>query len=1056
MPFSLFPKRNAKFTHPSPGASLVSGHPLAIGLVALYAMNENAGQTAFSLPNPQNNLICSGVFLDQRGLNLLGATGNTNRAANTAAVGLPTGATAPWTIEVLCATASGATKNGQTIFGFGADPVTGSSNGTERYIEWRSTTGNYQFFGFNANWDTGITFDADNLPHHLVFTFDGTNIRFYRDGLFEGSAANPGFTTASAGIYLGSSVNGTAYVGTVFKAAIYNRALSGSEVSQLFANPYVMLTPAVAGITLFLQPNIPENLLDNGGANWADAIRLDFEPQHFVLLDNGGLNWADAIRLDFEPQHFVLLDNLNNWADSFAAGGTILHLTLADNLTNWLDQFAYVLYPYTLPTFGFDTNQRNWNDGFSFELNPVVLTFGEESVNKWQDSFASSLGTPRFSDTLSMSDMLGLGRGYAFAEDNERNWLDDISYLLRPNLLLVGAQRLIQSDNVSFGYGLVGLSDAWIQLDGFAWQLGTIGPAPDQVLYDFQVDNLFAFCADAMAFGLWIPETETLVDTLTLSDLVQEGYGFGLSFADSNGSNWNDVSLVSYQLPLVLVDSLNDWMDNFRIFWFGLFDSLLLSDSVELAFPLPMVSAPTLAFQATMGGASPPAQMVTVTNFYAGQLVYSATTDVPWLAATPVSGTTPIDIEVSVNSAGLALGTYTGHVYIYGSGPAIITVTLTIGPGDVTIMAGGSTIGIIQASGAGETSFLDVLYRYANLTLPYNPQDPGLTYTYDNSTLADTVILYARFFNLLNEPSTPVIVNAGTGNLTASGGIGFSGLFSCLDVRMFGAIGDGVADDTAAVQKALDKAHSNYQALIATGATAASAGVPLSISGMQLYPDSVGIAGPLGSTVVCIPSGVYCRVYPRIFDFQNIGQPPAGTNQYPSDPPGLVALLIDDGVTLQVDGGLILGYDQGVLEQQAQVNAGLQNQNSGCSTMWILENKYAFTGGPFGPNPGPNPTTYLNATTNWESGPRNTGISVTGEGTFDCGGSTNATEFQTGGWLNELRGGAIRFCKCDNSEITGVTIQDFVSNQGIYWGHSTKCSTFNVLFEHSYGGSVFK
>jgi len=95
-----------------------------------------------------------------------------------------------------------------------------------------------------------------------------------------------------------------------------------------------------------------------------------------------------------------------------------------------------------------------------------------------------------------------------------------------------------------------------------------------------------------------------------------------------------------------------------------------------LAYPF------ALNFAALAGQPNPPAQTVTVYNEGAGILDWTATSNASWLFVSPGSGATPSSLSVSVNSAGLASGTYTGTITVSASGsnnPAqTISVSLTV------------------------------------------------------------------------------------------------------------------------------------------------------------------------------------------------------------------------------------------------------------------------------------------------------------------------------------------------------------------------------------------
>lgn len=179
-----------------------------------------------------------------------------------------------------------------------------------------------------------------------------------------------------------------------------------------------------------------------------------------------------------------------------------------------------------------------------------------------------------------------------------------------------------------------------------------------------------------------------------------------------------------------------------------------------------------------------------------------------------------------------------------------------------------------------------------DLTLPKVAQAIALSQTTTNPQM----ICY--FFNLLWGYSEPLILPLpllvqpfGT---TITPGASGTKACTCLDPKDFGGVCDGVADDTAAVQAALNQARANYLA-----------------------------NKPSASSVVCIPTCDKCLVTPQVLDNCNgIGFGPSA-----------VALFIDAGVTLQIDGELELGPVAG--------NTAAQQALSG-HPLTILENRNAF------------------------------------------------------------------------------------------------------------------
>jgi hypothetical protein len=99
------------------------------------------------------------------------------------------------------------------------------------------------------------------------------------------------------------------------------------------------------------------------------------------------------------------------------------------------------------------------------------------------------------------------------------------------------------------------------------------------------------------------------------------------------------------------------------------------------AAPTISLSPMSLTYAATQGAANPSNQTVTVTNT-GGTLSWSASDNASWLSLAPGSGSGNGTLTASVNTAGLAAGTYNGTITVAASGTAsqMVGVVLTVNP----------------------------------------------------------------------------------------------------------------------------------------------------------------------------------------------------------------------------------------------------------------------------------------------------------------------------------------------------------------------------------------
>lgn len=91
------------------------------------------------------------------------------------------------------------------------------------------------------------------------------------------------------------------------------------------------------------------------------------------------------------------------------------------------------------------------------------------------------------------------------------------------------------------------------------------------------------------------------------------------------------------------------------------------------------LSPSSLSYAATQGAANPANQNIALTNA-AGTLNWTVSDDASWLAVSPASGSGSSTLITSVNTAGLAAGTYNGTITVSAAGATskIVAITLTV------------------------------------------------------------------------------------------------------------------------------------------------------------------------------------------------------------------------------------------------------------------------------------------------------------------------------------------------------------------------------------------
>lgn len=176
-----------------------------------------------------------------------------------------------------------------------------------KYIVRIDSLGKMTFGLYNPNWSYATIGWYDRIIdtdwHYLVTTYDGEELKMYLDGVLMDTKESDGnINSSSSDIYIGNQSSINFFDGLIDEAAIYNRALTAGEVSQIYST-----TPNQGTGSENL---ISEWLLDENSGNTAYDSKSD---------NNGtitGASWAPGVTgscLEFDGENdYVIMPNATN------------------------------------------------------------------------------------------------------------------------------------------------------------------------------------------------------------------------------------------------------------------------------------------------------------------------------------------------------------------------------------------------------------------------------------------------------------------------------------------------------------------------------------------------------------------------------------------------------------------------------------------------------------------------------------------------------------------------------------------------------------------------
>lgn len=222
------------------------GHPLSKGLVGCVLMNEGSGNILKDLVDKKNFISSGGV------LPVVGKKGNGFNYPNTNCISTksinPVPATLRSSIFVIAKPYNNNTTRKRVI------RLWNITSGSLHVIDFSDGSASIRIFGsiqygaglFESTTDT-VNYSA-NTDYILTSVWDNDGyLKLYRDGKLVNTSTNSRTSLLnsidSSTIGVNTAGGGNNFSGIIYTVYYYNRALSPSEIQQLYQDPYCFIKP---------------------------------------------------------------------------------------------------------------------------------------------------------------------------------------------------------------------------------------------------------------------------------------------------------------------------------------------------------------------------------------------------------------------------------------------------------------------------------------------------------------------------------------------------------------------------------------------------------------------------------------------------------------------------------------------------------------------------------------------------------------------------------------------------------------------------------------------